>query len=144
MTLATIGADGSPHAAPVYFAADACRRLYFFSDPDSQHSLDLAANPRAAAAVHPLVSGWQEIRGLQLRGRVRVVPTRRGVGTRLAALPGQVPVCGTASKDAVANTTLYVFEPEWIRLVDNRKGFGYKEERNPSTTDNRILVCFRG
>ncbi len=32
-------------------------------------------------------------------------------------------------KQPLAHTTLYVFEPEWIRRVDNRQGFGFKEEK---------------
>ena len=51
MTLATTGADGSPHAAAVYFAADEQNRFYFFSEADSQHTLDVSANPRAATAA---------------------------------------------------------------------------------------------
>jgi uncharacterized protein YhbP (UPF0306 family) len=128
LTLATSAPDGGPHAAPVYFAADARHRFYFFSDAHSQHSLDLAANPRAAAALHPLVAGWQEIRGLQLRGRVRAVPPgdewEQAWQIYLAKFPFVAQL-----KEAVTRTALYVFEPDWMRLVDNRQGFGYKEEK---------------
>jgi 4-hydroxy-3-polyprenylbenzoate decarboxylase len=128
MTLATSGADGAPHAAPVYFAADENHHLYFFSDADSQHALDLQTEARAAATIHPLVSGWQEIRGLQLRGRVRAVPEGEEWERAWTLYRAKFPFVENL-KQAVAQSTLYVFEPDWIRLVDNRKGLGYKEER---------------
>jgi uncharacterized protein YhbP (UPF0306 family) len=31
-------------------------------------------------------------------------------------------------KAIVRQNTLYTFIPTWIRLVDNRRGFGHKEE----------------
>lgn len=131
LTLATTGSAGEPHAAPVYFAADEAQRLYFFSNPASQHSLDLAENPLAAAAIHPMVSGWQEIRGLQLRGRVRVVELGREWNQAWALYQSKFPFVDQL-KEALARTTLYVFEPDWIRRVDNRQGFGFKEEKTYS------------
>jgi flavin prenyltransferase len=130
MTLATHGRDGEPHAAPVYFAAEGERSFYFFSDPASQHGQDLAVEPRAAAALHPLVAGWQEIRGLQLRGTVRAVPPGEEWERAWQLYQAKFPFVEKL-KAAVAANQLYAFTPDWIRLVDNRKGFGYKEEREP-------------
>lgn len=127
MTLATTGPDGTPHAAPVYFAAGEDHILYFFSAIDSQHSLDLARDPRAAAAIHPLVENWQEINGLQVRGEVAAVPRgeawEKGWQVYLRKFPF---VSGL--QEVVEKTTLYALRLDWIRLVDNRRGFGYKEE----------------
>jgi uncharacterized protein YhbP (UPF0306 family) len=127
MTLATVGAEGAPHAAPVYFAAEAGQRFYFFSDPASQHAIDLAQNPRAAAAIYPEVSGWTEIRGLQLRGAVQAVPTGPDWQAGWACYQAKFPFVA-ALKPLVARNQLYVFTPNWLRLVDNRQGFGYKQE----------------
>ena len=78
MTLATANSSGQAHAAPVYFAALQSSRLslelYFFSAPDSRHIQDLATNPHAAAAIYPETTGWEDIRGLQLEGSVRLLP----------------------------------------------------------------------
>ena len=128
MTLATTGADGSPHAAAVYFAADEQNRFYFFSEADSQHTLDVSANPRAAAAIQPHVSGWQEIRGLQLRGAVQPVPEGAEWERAWQVYQAKFPFVA-ALKDLIVKNSLYVFTPDWIRLVDNRRGFGFKEER---------------
>ena len=63
-----------PHAASVYFVADEHLSLYFLSATSSQHVQDLALNPLAALTIEPLVARWQEIRGLQLRGKVSQIP----------------------------------------------------------------------
>ena len=148
MSVASQGADGQPHAATVYFAADAQRHnLYFFSDPASQHSQDLAANPRAAVTIDPPANNWREIRGLQLRGEVRVIPVGSPVGEHGAASPvgdaggkeweqawqiyqDKFPFVKDL-REVVTRNTLYAFRPAWIRRTDNRRGFGYKEEWTP-------------
>ena len=136
MTLATTGSAGEPHAAAVYFAADEALRLYFFSDPASQHSQDLAASPLAAVAIHPLVAGWQEIRGLQLRGRVRTVDPGSEWDQGWALYQAKFPFV-VQLKEVLARTTLYVFEPDWARRVDNRQGFGFKEEKTYGNSQAR-------
>lgn len=127
MTLATCGADGEPHAAAVFFAADEGLNLYFFSAEDSRHGQDLADDARAAASVYPECRDWRDIRGLQLRGEVRPLGPGEeweGAWRRYAA---KFPFVEEL-REVVARNRFYVFTPHWIRLVDNRRGFGYKEE----------------
>jgi uncharacterized protein YhbP (UPF0306 family) len=130
MTLATAGSDGQPYAAPVYFAAGLSAdplRLYFFSDPASQHSQDLARDPRAAAACYPESQSWQDIRGVQLRGEARPAPGGEAWDAGWKCYVDKFPFV-EGLKLIVARNTLYSFEPRWIRVVDNRRGFGFKEE----------------
>jgi uncharacterized protein YhbP (UPF0306 family) len=127
MTLATTGADGAPHAAAVYFAADEHLRFYFFSDPDSQHSQDIQGNPRVALALYPECSGWQEIRGLQMHGEARRVTEDDTWQAAWQCYVNKFPFVAELEQ-VVASNTLYVFWPHWIRLVDNRRGFGFKQE----------------
>ena len=131
LTLATIGPTGEPHAAPVYFAAGPLSQLYFFSETGSQHIQDLQARPTAAVSIHPVVSGYHEIRGLQLRGAVRPVPTGVEWDQAWQLYQAKFPFVAGLKELMVANT-LFVFTPGWIRLLDNRRGFGYKEERSLS------------
>jgi uncharacterized protein YhbP (UPF0306 family) len=134
MALATTGEGGEPHSASVFFAADERLFLHFFSDPGSQHSVDLAREPRAAVTFYPEDQRWQEIRGLQMRGAV--YSTRPGPDWEHAwrVYSAKFPFV-TELKDVVARNQFYAFVPGWIRLVDNRRGFGYKEEwvRGPGT-----------
>ena len=128
MTLATVGANGAPHAAAVYFAADEDRRnLYFLSSAGSQHSQDLITRPHAAAEIHPLVESWQEIQGLQLHGKVHAIPAGETWEQAWARYLVKFPFTGNL-KDIVAKNSLYTFRPDWIRLIDNRLGFGHQEE----------------
>src|SRR5512135_3071871 len=122
LTLATRGADGAPHAAPVYFAAGDDLRFYFFSEPDIQHAQDLAAEPRAAVAFYPEGVDWQDIRGVQMRGRVSPIeqgPEWEAAWERYTA---KFPFVRSL-KAIVARNALYVFIPDWVRMVDNRRGF---------------------
>jgi uncharacterized protein YhbP (UPF0306 family) len=127
MTLATSGPDGTPQAAPVYFASSPDLRLYFFSDPDSQHSRHLAENPRAAAAIYPECHDWQDIRGLQLHGEVRPVLPGPEWDAAWGLYAAKFPFVSEL-RAVVERNALYVFIPHWVRLVDNRRGFGFKQE----------------
>jgi uncharacterized protein YhbP (UPF0306 family) len=127
MTLATVSVDGEPHAAAVYFAADEAINLYYFSDAGSQHALDAGQDPRAAAAVHAEVGEWQEIRGLQIRGSIRVVESKQEWQAAWRVYREKFPFVD-GLEEVIAASKLYVFTPIWIRLVDNRQGFGYKQE----------------
>ena len=128
LTLATVDLKNQPHAASLYFAADQANRLYFYSDPDSQHGKDAAGGCSAAVTIHPLVEGWEEIRGLQMEGIVRPVsdPVEREKAFNIYR---NKFLFVSGLKNLLDENSLYVFTPHWIRLVDNLRGFGYKEER---------------
>jgi uncharacterized protein len=127
MTLSTCGSEGGPHAAPVYFAHDVNHSLYFFSDPSSQHARHISVSSRAAAAIYPECQDWQDIRGLQYHGTV--APLERGAEWENAwkIYVRKFPFVSEL-RELVEMSQFYVFKPDWIRLVDNRQGFGYKRE----------------
>jgi len=135
LTLATTSPQGRPHAAPVYFvaletnkaAASPAWRLYFFSEPGSRHARDIAHCAQAAAALYPQCQGWRDIRGLQLRGAVYSVAPGAEWDQAWGAYRTKFPFVAQL-KAVVARNTLYALIPDWMRLVDNRRGFGYKEE----------------
>lgn len=134
MTLATADPDGEPHAAAVYFAADEGLNLYYFSETSSQHALDTAQDARAAVAIHPEGSDWQQIRGLQLRGSVSAVKSRSEWQAAWQLYRQKFPfVAGL--EELIAANQMYAFRPTWIRLVDNRQGFGYKQEWETRRTE---------
>jgi hypothetical protein len=127
LTIATSDQGGEPHAAAVYFVADQALNIFFFSDPLSQHAQDVVQRPQAAIVIYPDCQDWQEIRGLQMRGEVR--PIDPGVEWESAWLNyiNKFPFV-SALRELVARNQLYAFSPDWIRLVDNRRGFGFKQE----------------
>jgi hypothetical protein len=123
-TLTTLEPDGAPRATPLYFAADGLA-LIFLSDPSSQHSHNLQADPRCGAALYPAVADWRALRGLQMRGRaVRLseLETPRALQLYLRRF------MFAADLMRAAQAAPYRFRPSWIRRIDNRQGFGFQQE----------------
>lgn len=136
-TLATVGPAG-PWAAAVFFASDAELRLYFVSDPNTRHGRDLAADPRVSATVHGDCAAWSEIRGLQIEGTVEILEGAArtlGLECYLARFPEVKALLerpGTPDEALIAKrlqaASLYRLTPRWIRVIDNTRGFGFKDE----------------
>ncbi|MCX6025818.1 MAG: pyridoxamine 5'-phosphate oxidase family protein [Chloroflexi bacterium] len=125
-TLATAGAADEPMAAAVYFAYTPQLEFFLLSTPDTQHGRNLARDPRAAVTLFPPSRAWQEIRGAQMRGTAQLVDGaqhERGWQVYRARFPfvGELQA-------ALAGARLHLFRLSWARVVDNRKGFGHKEE----------------
>lgn len=126
LTLATVEADGSPRATPLFFAAEPDLSLLFLSDPASPHIHNLRRSPEVAASLHPAVAKWEEIRGLQLKGEVAAVSSEERE-TALEPYRQRFPFIEQLP-EALAASILFRLSPSWIRLIDNRQGFGHKQE----------------
>lgn len=126
LTLATLDPDGRPRATPIFFAFDDRADLIFLSDPQTQHCRNLEREPSASAALYPEVSDWRGLRGLQIKGVASSVPA----SDREAALSqytARFPFVLELT-DVVSQSEVYRLRPTWVRLIDNRQGFGYKRE----------------
>ena len=131
MTLATVGPEG-PWAAAVFYASDGLE-LYFVSAPGSRHCRDLEAGSAVAATIHTDCSDWRDVKGVQLKGtaerlagpgRIRAVRrygTKFPVVRNLAAVPVQIAM-------ALRRSAWYRIVPRRIRLIDNSRGLGHKDE----------------
>lgn len=127
MALATTAEDGTPRIAPLFYVVDGALQLYWFSKASTEHSGNLRRNPAAAVTVYSETLRWQEIRGVQMRGRVTEVHARglrQEIGEAFRARFG----LGLEFDAMLEQHTLYCFIPEWLRWVDNTRGFGYQEE----------------
>lgn len=133
MTLATCKPAGQPHAASVYFAAlesfsESSRlRLVYFSAPQARHSQDIAVHPTAAAEIHPENRSWRAIQGLQLHGEVQPVEAIIDWERAWQAYLQKFPFVG-GLQIIVQQNKLYCFSARWLRLVDNHRRFGFKQE----------------
>ena len=133
LTLATSGPAG-PWAAGLYFAHDGLT-LYFLSDPATRHCQDIATDSRVAAAIHEDYRDWRQIRGVQLEGRaeavVGVAEVARAWEVYLAKFPfvrqfrvgDALEIMGRAVR-----SRFYRIIPSRVLYLDNRKGFGHREE----------------
>ncbi|HSB89226.1 MAG TPA: pyridoxamine 5'-phosphate oxidase family protein [Anaerolineales bacterium] len=145
LTLASLDADGSPRATPLYFAlqtasdpavtdagaslnsdVEAPFAFLFLSDPDSVHIRNVEREPHCSVAAYPAESDWRRLRGVQAKGVVGAVAEAdrqdaMAVYRRRVTAVDDVPA-------AVARSRLYRIRPTWIRCIDNRLGFGHRQE----------------
>jgi uncharacterized protein len=120
-------AGGAPRLTPLFYLPDSDLRLYWFSAPSSEHSRTLRTAPEAAVAVYRPTADWRKIQGVQMRGLVSAVSDRQRRRAIAAAYRERFGLSRFFDA-AMARARLYVFEPHWIRYVDNSKRFGYRFE----------------
>ncbi len=132
LTLGTVSQAGAPAAADLYFAADHVLNLFFVSEPGSRHAQNIAANAEVAATVHAPAWDWRDIKGVQLEGRCEALT---GKAERVSALARYSRKFGfvsslSAAKGAsfLARHNVYRIVPHWIRWLDNRVAFAYRDE----------------
>lgn len=129
LTLATIGPDGQPQAADLYYVPSDELALYFISVPRSRHAVNVARDPHVAATIHADSSQWHDIRGVQLEGTcVRVTGPERL--TAWARYTARFPFVLTdvALAGALQKVDLYRIIPYWLRWIDNSSGLGHNPE----------------
>ena len=140
LTLATTN-DDNPWAATVFFVADAKFNLYFVSDHRTRHGRDVEINNNVAATINPDCRDWNEIKGLQVHGTISVVKgaeRARALALYLKKFP-QVDQLFRNPQDAQEETiaqrlksaNIYRITPAMIRVIDNARGFGHRDEFVP-------------
>jgi uncharacterized protein YhbP (UPF0306 family) len=131
MSLATFGPSG-PHATSLFYACDGLALLWV-SEPETQHSREIEADPRVAATVAPDYSDFAVIRGVQIAGTARRIAAAEERMQCLARLEARYPFLGQLAagplklRQAYARTAVYRLQPSRIVLIDNSQGFGHKE-----------------
>jgi len=130
MTLASQGSDG-PWAAALFYATDG-DDLLFLSAPSSRHARDLAADPRCAATIQDQEQDWRAIQGIQLAGSAARLEgaaaeaARALYAERFAFVrPEHAPA---AVAQALARVAWYRLAVRRLRFIDNRRGFGQRQE----------------
>ena len=69
LALATVRDDGSPYASTVSYVNTGLT-IFFMTDPSSQKGKNIQFCPRVGVAVSEDYLDWDDIRGVQLTGRV--------------------------------------------------------------------------
>lgn len=136
-TIATLHGD-RPWAGAVFYANDEALNLYFKTDPTTWRGKDIAINPHVAATIQDDGQRWTEIRGLQISGECRLLAAseERRVHDlyldKFSFLQNAEPSAADPKMrvvaDRLATTPYYCLKPQWIRLIDNARGFGHKNE----------------
>jgi uncharacterized protein YhbP (UPF0306 family) len=132
LTLAT-ECRGKPWANALFYANDDFT-LYFMSDPKTRHADHLKNNPHVAATVQDDQHDWRAIQGVQFEGTCHEITNPVEATRALTIYATKYPFIGEllrAPKEidsAMAKARFYKLTPAWIRLIDNARGFGFKEE----------------
>ena len=135
MTLATCK-ENVAWAAPVYYVF-LKSAFYFFSDPASRHILESLESGQASGAVHGFAAGWQEIRGIQMTGRIEAlsmgVESAEVIMVYLKKFQFTKELFSSGiplNPDAFTSrfkVKLYKFNPTLIYYLDNSFRFGFRE-----------------
>lgn len=129
LTLATVAEDGRPQAASLFFAEMEDLSLIFISERKTRHSQNIRRDSRIAATIYADGQQWQSIRGVQLEGRCQALTGQATKAARAVYLAKYPFIAQNKILAAMLNlVTFYRIEPAWIRLIDNGRGFGHKEE----------------
>ena len=119
--------DG-PYATALFYAVDDDLNFYVVTDPTTRHGMALGRSSRVAGTIQRDQQRWQEIRGVQFTGQCRrLTGADRVAGWAL--FMQRFAVSGVAElAPAFAKVELWKIIPDWLRLIDNRQGFGHKAE----------------
>lgn len=132
LSLASVGPDGEPQAADVYYACPNDLVLYFVSAASSRHAGNIARDPRVAGTVHADSQGWRDIRGVQLEGtciRLRGRERAKGWVCYLNRFP--FILADPALFAALKKVNIYRITPRWLRWIDNSIALGHHVEYRP-------------
>ena len=118
----------------INFACDDQLNMNYSSDSKSQPAQDTASDARAAVIVHPERSWRQDILGLQMRGAITEIHSQNTRQEVWKLFQVKFPYAAYLEQLAAFNQS-YEINPHWIRLVNNRRGFGFKGEWGRSEPD---------
>lgn len=128
-TLATRGPD-APHAASLMYAWHDFN-LYWLSDPEVRHSRDLGRDARCAMTIAGQFGDFREICGLQMSGHGGLAAEfgaeEHGRELLTRRFPFLKVVASSKLTRALTAAAIYRFRPRRITLIDNTRGFGFKE-----------------
>ena len=129
--------EGVPHAATVFYVSIGFE-LYFLSSPTSRHGENLGRNPRVSATINEDYGKWQQIKGIQLEGRVENVGGILENGRIARAFVKKYPdvadflfsprKLGRAIAQKLARVKFYKIKPSRILFINNAIDFGKRDE----------------
>jgi hypothetical protein len=132
LTLAT-EREGKPWANALFYANDGFS-FYVVSDSTTRHTENLKHNQHVAATINQDHRDWRAIQGVQLEGVCEAMTSPFDSAHALVVYSAKFPFIADLLRAprelgaAFAKARFYKITPTWIRLIDNTRGFGHKEE----------------
>lgn len=128
MTIATLRADGSPHASTVSFASDGLV-LYAAIAIDSHKAHDIREDGRISLTVNAPFKNWNEIQGLSIDGVASMIDWPRGQEKAsellLKKLPAYVSLMGKSPGIPWPGMLFIRVVPSALTLLDYTRHFGH-------------------
>lgn len=125
--------DGKvPQACALYFAFDKKSKLIFVSEMKTRHSQVLVNFPTVAFTINKDNQQWKEIQGIQGRGICMKITNHNHRREALGHYVDKYPFIteNTGLSELLNKSEVWNIIPDWIRIIDNTKEFGYKKEWN--------------
>ncbi len=131
LQVATIGNDGFPHVAPMWFVVED-GKFVFRSFTKSQKIVNLQRNPKLTVLLED-GSDYAELRGLMVKGTARLIDDRAEVLRIYGQVSVRYTMPGTEADDLAPDAleamfggyadknTAVVVEPEQVLSWDHRK-----------------------
>lgn len=123
LSIATVSEKG-PWCASCFYAWDEENNtLVITTDTTTRHGSEFLANPSVAGTIS--LETWRvgRIRGLQFTGLIRE-PSGEELSRAKKIYLRRFPYA------ALTDLHLWIIQPDYIKLTDNRLGFGHKEVWN--------------
>lgn len=120
MTLSTSSKNNVPWCASCFYVyIPDHNRFVFTTGDDTRHGMEMLVNPRVAACIALETNITGKIRGVQITGTVGKTDSTTQKSAKKSFIE-RFPVA------VLKKTTLWIFEPQMIKMTDNRLGFGIK------------------
>jgi uncharacterized protein YhbP (UPF0306 family) len=147
LTLATLGSDGAPQAADLYYVMLDDLKIGFISTPSSRHVANVSRDHHVACTIHASATGpaksarncspaesardcsWHDIRGIQMEGtcsRLSAVQEARAWPRYIARFP--FVMADAVLRAALQRVNIYCITPHWLRWIDNSISLGHQVE----------------
>jgi uncharacterized protein len=129
LSLATQGETG-PHAVSLMYAHKEFD-LYWLSDPKSRHSSNLESDHRCAVSIARQYDAFHLIMGVQISGHGLRLEKNADADDGFTLLAARYPFLRKFAAGELARhlgkAAVYRFRPQRITLIDNGRGFGFKQ-----------------
>lgn len=128
LTIATVRNDGYPQATTVSYVNDGLT-ICFGTTSDSQKVQNISSNNKVSLTINRPYATWDEIEGVSISGTAVLIADKAEQDEVGALLFKKFPQIENYMPPDVPPEALALFqiEPQFISLLDYRKGFGHTE-----------------
>jgi len=122
LALATTDKLGVAGVTPLFYIPGEDLSLFWLSSETSLHSENVKRIPRASATVYRNTENWRDICGVQMRGSVTVIsdPTLRRDVIKSYCQRFRL---GAVFRMAIDQSSLFMFQPDFVRYIDHSRRF---------------------